>query len=269
MIERAPRRARYTTIDNQLVEDDRLSYRAIGLLVYILSKPDHWTTNRDQLAAVHQEGVTAVRSTLAELEQVGYLERRRERTPDGMFVWRSIIHEVPVGTSGGESTGGEVIGGESAALVSTEVVSPEVATEITASRSSSAEQTTLIDVPAAQALLDQSIKAAKQAERDVALTRFERFWDAYPKRNGKRVGKAKTKILWMRMSPDEHMAAWKGVRNYARSDWIPKDPERWLRDRCWEDWQEPAQPSTNGRRQAPTVVEPDRPAAFPFNASSA
>jgi hypothetical protein len=117
--------------------------------------------------------------------------------------------------------------------------------------------------------LEQSVAVAKEEALKVAERRFEKFWERYPKRNGKRVGKAKARLLWMRMSPSEHEAAWVGVRHYAASDWIPKDPERWLRDRCWEDWQEPAQPSTNGRRQAPTVVEPDRPAAFPFNASSA
>lgn len=83
--------------------------------------------------------------------------------------------------------------------------------------------------------LDGSAKAK-------AEERFDRFWQAYPRRDGKRVGKAEAKRVWMRMKPDEHVAAWRGVRNYAASGWKPKDAHRWLRDRCWEDWQDEATP---------------------------
>lgn len=68
---------------------------------------------------------------------------------------------------------------------------------------------------------------------------FEDFWNHYPRRDGKRVGKNKALWQWERLKPPEREAAMVGVRNYASSGWRPKDAERWLRDRCWDDWQEP------------------------------
>lgn len=81
---------------------------------------------------------------------------------------------------------------------------------------------------------------------EIAIERFEEhFWPTYPKRNGKRLGKAKSLQLWLRLDVPDQRAAVMGARNYASacSDMtIAKDPERWLRDRCWEDWQTPAVP---------------------------
>jgi hypothetical protein len=111
--------------------------------------------------------------------------------------------------------------------------------------------------------LEVSVDDASKAKTAKTEERFERFWQAYPKRDGKRVGKAKAKAIWMRMTPEEHLAAWKGVHHYAASGWIPKDAERWLRDRVWEDWQEPATPDQRG-----PVVESrlsDGKNDYPFN----
>jgi hypothetical protein len=41
-------RRRFTRIDNTAIEDPRLSFRALGVLTYVLSKPDDWArTDRD------------------------------------------------------------------------------------------------------------------------------------------------------------------------------------------------------------------------------
>ena len=39
---RAPRRHRFLILDQQAVEDIRLSWAARGLLAYLLSRPDDW-----------------------------------------------------------------------------------------------------------------------------------------------------------------------------------------------------------------------------------
>jgi hypothetical protein len=79
---------------------------------------------------------------------------------------------------------------------------------------------------------------------------FDTFWTAYPRRNGKRLGRSITETRWRRLSADDRAAALVGVVHYAAACdsgmTLAKDPERWLRGRCWEDWQEPAVPE--GRR---------------------
>ena len=47
---RAPRpENNFTIIKNEIVRDTKVSYRARGLLAYLLSQPDHWRTNSDRL----------------------------------------------------------------------------------------------------------------------------------------------------------------------------------------------------------------------------
>ena len=73
---------------------------------------------------------------------------------------------------------------------------------------------------------------------------FPDFWTRYPKRNGKKLGKANTERLWMRLSLSDRTAALKAVGNYADACdsglTLPKDPERFIKGRCWDDWLEPA-----------------------------
>ena len=42
MIIRTPKKARFTVLGNALIEDPHLSWAALGMLVYLLSKPDNW-----------------------------------------------------------------------------------------------------------------------------------------------------------------------------------------------------------------------------------
>jgi hypothetical protein len=73
---------------------------------------------------------------------------------------------------------------------------------------------------------------------------FDDFWEAYPRRNGKRVGRALAAARWNPLTTAERAAVIVGAGHYGRAVaeglTIAKDPARWLRDRCWVDWQEPA-----------------------------
>lgn len=127
---RVAKRDRYSVIANEALEDSRLSWKARGLLAYLLSKPDGWTVNRDQLtAASDADGQTTVRSGLRELEACGYLVRVRTRTSAGLFEWHNEIHERSSGgfPTDGFCTGGECIGGQPTGIVSTDSVSTEEA----------------------------------------------------------------------------------------------------------------------------------------------
>lgn len=66
---------------------------------------------------------------------------------------------------------------------------------------------------------------------------FEAFWAAYPKRNGAKTGKYAAGQQWIRatrlVAPAVLMSA---VKAYAQQCGdLPKDAERWLKNRMWED----------------------------------
>ena len=78
--------------------------------------------------------------------------------------------------------------------------------------------------------------------------RFEDFWERYPRRDGKRVGKAEAHTAWKRMSKPERDAAMYAIEHYAASGWRPKDACRWLSKKLWREWMEPATPDAEPNR---------------------
>ncbi len=74
---RGKRQKNFTIMANKVIYDDQLSYRALGLLTYLLSKPDGWETDSSRLSEGRKEGRDAVRTAMAELKKAGYLVHRR------------------------------------------------------------------------------------------------------------------------------------------------------------------------------------------------
>lgn len=102
MIIRAPRPpSKYTLIDNKVINDARLSFKARGILIYILSKPDNWVVHTLEIAKAGGEkcGRESVLSALRELETVGYLVRTRTRNDKGQWVHIQEIRDTPVDPS--------------------------------------------------------------------------------------------------------------------------------------------------------------------------
>ena len=100
MIVRRRRVDRFTIVPNDVLRDVRLSWKARGLLAYLLSLPDDWRTSSDRLARLGPDGRDAVRSGLRELEELGYLVRRRIQSSTGRWSTELIITDEPVDTFG-------------------------------------------------------------------------------------------------------------------------------------------------------------------------
>lgn len=96
MIVRGPRLERdFTVLTNAVLRDERLSYKARGLLACLLSQPPGYSVNALRLAEASPDGRVAVQSGLRELEACGYLRRDRQRRPDGTFQAISVVYEAP------------------------------------------------------------------------------------------------------------------------------------------------------------------------------
>lgn len=70
----------FTILDNQMIMNKDLSYKALGLLTLMFAVPDTWNFSEKGLAAIKADGVTSVRNGLNELEKLGYLIREKTRT---------------------------------------------------------------------------------------------------------------------------------------------------------------------------------------------
>lgn len=84
-IGRKRRKNGFTQIANTLFEDDNLSYRAKGILGYMLSRPDNWKFNKTDLVRRSTEGRDAVYKAIDELKEQRYLHIYRNQCEDGTF----------------------------------------------------------------------------------------------------------------------------------------------------------------------------------------
>ena len=86
----------YTVMSNFHLRDRTLSLKSKGLLSLMLSLPDEWDYSLSGLACICQDGMSSVRSGVSELEQHGYLTRRRIREANGQLGdIEYTIHERP------------------------------------------------------------------------------------------------------------------------------------------------------------------------------
>ena len=85
----------YLQIRRSTAQDDRLSFEARGVLLYLLSKPEGWTVLNSDLLQQGNIGMHILKRLLKELEQYGYMSRKRVRLADGKFIWERVYYETP------------------------------------------------------------------------------------------------------------------------------------------------------------------------------
>lgn len=103
MIVRGPRPSdNFAQIHNAALADGRLSFKARGILAFLLSRPPGWKTSAERLARSGPDGERAVKSGLKELEALGYLKRSRTHAdgsdpdvPAGTWVHNQVITDQP------------------------------------------------------------------------------------------------------------------------------------------------------------------------------
>lgn len=86
----------YTTIDNGIFKDTRISFKAKGLLTTMLSLPPTWNYTIEGLATLSKDGRDSIKSALKELENFDYLERKQVRNDNGSFCdLEYFVYEKP------------------------------------------------------------------------------------------------------------------------------------------------------------------------------
>ena len=92
----------YTVIHNQFLRRKDLSWKAKGILAYILSLPDDWNINLEEVMQHATEGKSAFRSGWKELRDAGYVKRQPVKDKDTKKIlhWETVVFEnVDMSTS--------------------------------------------------------------------------------------------------------------------------------------------------------------------------
>lgn len=86
----------YTVMSNYHLRDQNLSLKAKGLLSFMLSLPEDWDYSLNGLCAICKEQETAIKNTLKELKNNGYLVIDKVRGDKGYFEYVYNIYEQPL-----------------------------------------------------------------------------------------------------------------------------------------------------------------------------
>lgn len=199
----------YIVVPNSILRDKRISIKARGLLVIILSLPPKWKLTVSGLVTVTGAGETAVRAGLRELEKYGYVQCTRARDSKGRIGCMDyIIREVPLNEENPKVENPEVEKPEleNLGVVSTDIVSTDI---------------------------------VSTNDMDSLQSRyFKVFWNTYPKH----IKIKETKEYWNKLPVDIDLydKIIKSVTDYKKTEqwldptYIP-NPLTYLRDERWRD----------------------------------
>lgn len=87
---------RFVQIPSATIRDKELSFRARGVLAYLLDMPDGWDVKSEVVAREGKEGREAIRTAFHELGARGYYRLERRQMLDGTFGMGTAISEEPV-----------------------------------------------------------------------------------------------------------------------------------------------------------------------------
>jgi len=209
-IKRAKRKTNFTMMSNTGLQDKNISFKAKGLLAYMLSLPDDWVFYQSELREHATDGETSVRSGLKELEQNGYLIKERKRDEDGKLRESNwVVHDEPL-------------------------ENPKLENQVLDNQ--------VLDNHALQSTnstKDLNKESTNKERSSAELTEdFESLWKLYPNKKGKKKAKASYKRAIKNGATNKEIQdGIIGYKNHLkRNDWLkPAHGSTWFNNERWED----------------------------------
>lgn len=96
-VRRKRKESDFTQLSNKMLRDARLSWKARGLLAYMLSMPDDWVFYESELINhSEKDGITSLRSAMKELKNAGYVSKVALKDENGKIKrWVTYVEEEP------------------------------------------------------------------------------------------------------------------------------------------------------------------------------
>jgi len=233
-----------TPLQRRALQDPRLSFRALGVLCAVLSRPADWRTSAEQLATERKEGREAIAAALRELEAAGYLARHRVQGERGHWAWVWDLTDDPAampvlpqvaaanGKAAGQTedgfpgVGSPTVGGPTVGQPTVGKLGVKQEVQETGSRDIYAGQP-----PAAPALIDPPVSEAGPT--------FAEFYAAYPRHADRKRAETKWRQV-TRGRPGLARQIIAAAARYAADPNLPEESLRpyaasWLSRELWND----------------------------------
>ena len=84
----------FTIMSNLPIRDKNLSLKAKGLIAFMYMLPDDWDYSLAGLVSILKESRDAIKATLKELKDNGYLTIEKNRNEKGLYQYNYIVHET-------------------------------------------------------------------------------------------------------------------------------------------------------------------------------
>ena len=85
----------FCRIPNETLQDKNLSFKAKGILAYLLSKPEDWIPQVNDLEKSSSDGEAAIRSALMELRKCGYAQLQKVMHKGQVKKWILVVSDAP------------------------------------------------------------------------------------------------------------------------------------------------------------------------------
>ena len=190
---------RFTQIPNSWARDERIGFRAKGILLLLMSHQDGWRITLEHLAGDGPDGITAVRTAVQQLEDAGYLSRYQMRDDQNRI-------------EGAEWVICDPFENQTHALEN------------------------LLENLTLENPMHKNTNIKKTKEKDIP-TDFEEFWRHYPRKAGKGAAMTAYRKALKKASSAEIITACKQYSsspNLPEMQYIPH-PSTWLNQERWLD----------------------------------
>ena len=84
----------FTIIQNEIINSGKVSLKAMGLFLYLKSKPKDWRFSTLRIQKDFSDGLFAIRKAMQELEAVGLVKRLKTKNEKGQFEINYIFYET-------------------------------------------------------------------------------------------------------------------------------------------------------------------------------
>lgn len=208
----------YTLISNELMRDPDLSDRAKAVYLYMRSHRDGWNLNTEKIARALGRSRNTVMAAVNDLIAAGYVERIQGRINDGMFGTVEYVVHSQRRCSNVEPRSGA---GSDFAPVAGSHIEPVAGSDFEPLKKTTSKKTK-----------EKTISSTYTED-------FEKFWSAFPRKEGKKPAKTAWDKAVKRSDPSKIVEAARAYADLCRSRGTPrtkvKMAQGWLNDDRYED----------------------------------